>query len=211
MTKYPVLQSGFISYTDEFLTKPDQSPPTFADSILLKEYKKKSNNYFFSKTVTSLYDSWRNDPTIIKQFDFRENILSTVFTSFGTDSVYKWLRLQDEQETITELHRQFINETFIYAIVGNRRSIESVQWIRLLGTTSNISALLATTTHFKPVVMDVYELCESSNTFTFATLLEKWLCRENGRENGFVDLLVTLYVIFGIRENFINNSAISDK
>ena len=192
MHKYPVLQSGFINSSDNGLTTPVEYNDLVISNVLSKDYRTPSNKYFFSPKVVELYTHWCEDPTVLKDFEFRERIISLAKSSFGEPSIFKWFNLQKQYANLSNLHIMFIYDTFNY-LLGQPRKIQSIQWITLL------EASIKTQT----VSVDINKyfdktFIKSSSGYLPSKLtdfISLWL----NKPNGFEDLLITLFIIFGNR------------
>lgn len=193
--RFPILQSGFVSLTEEGLTKPDMSGPTIREDILLKEYRTKADKYFYSKAITELFHQWRSNPSLIREMDFRELILIQAFKLFKTDKLTVWIRAQNEKPSLSNIHNVFLLETLKFAAGIQKRSLENVQWISLIDYSDSSQAVR--------VDLDDY-FREDSSRLTIPTKMTDFIQSWVSQINGFEDLLITLYVIFGDREQKID-------
>lgn len=195
MAVYPVLQSGFIGMTQEGLRRPDPIEATLRESVLLKDIKQPLSKYFYSPEVTELFARWCGDPKSLKDFDFREQILKAAIKAFSTISFYRWLELQNEKTTFSDLHKAFIMETLEYIFMYKERSIQPVQWLRLLEADDKSARVKVDLTKY-------YPHDNAGNAITgwdIPVKLEKVIASWVSLDNGFEDLLVCLMIIFGSR------------
>lgn len=194
MSKYPILQSGFINFTDENLKTPVKYNDLVISNVLSKDYRSPSNRYFYSAEISELYNLWCGNPNCLKDFDIREQLLHITKLLFGQHSFFKWLRLQTEHADLSDLHKTFLIETLEY-LVGQPRRLETAQWIKLLekaikseGVKINIERFFDKELYHS---VDPLSLLPS----TLIDILVIW----TSKPRGFEDLLLTLYVIFGNR------------
>lgn len=193
--RFPILQSGFVSLNEEGLTKPDMTAPTIRDDILLKEYRTKADKYFYSKAITELFHQWRSNPSLIREMDFREQVLIQAFKLFKTDKLTTWIRAQNEKPSLSNIHNVFLLETIKFAAGIEKRSLENVQWISLIDYSDRAQAVR--------VNMDDYFREDSKHCYVpmkMDRFIQSWV----SQVNGFEDLLISLYVIFGDREQKID-------
>lgn len=190
MRKYPILQSGFISVTENDLIKGDSGDPAFPDNLLLKAYKRTSNGYFYNKTVSKLFSRYLANNSAIREFDFRESIIKLAFSCFATKSIFDWIHLQSNQSTVSDLHKAFIMSTLDYVVNFQPREVEVGQWIRLLEADEKTYS----------TIIDVKSYYADQNKLSpIPSNMEQFIHRWLARPNGFEDLLFTLQVIFGER------------
>lgn len=193
--RYPILQSGFISFDEEGLTKPSLMNPTIHDDILMKEYRTLADKFFYSKGITELFHRWRSNPSIIREFDFRESVLKMSFKLFKTNMITKWIALQNEKPTLSNIHTVFLLESLKFAAGIAPRSLENVQWISLIDYSDKAEG----------VRVDMGDYFSNQNgagqsndriRANMNEFIQDWV----SQINGFEDMLITLYVIFGDRE-----------
>lgn len=193
MTRYPVLQSGFASLTEKNLEQAVIEEATLRDSILGKEYRKNNNRYFYSPEVSKLFTKWRTNPEKIREFEFREKIIKTAISAFATPSIYRWIMAQNDVPTVSALHRVFIIETLDMLMLNKPRELQISQWVHLLEASEKVDAVRVNVDrYFDGEVQSNGPRLPSS----IYDLLQIWL----SQNQGFVDLLITLYVIFGDRK-----------
>lgn len=193
--RFPILQSGFVSLNEEGLTKPDMSGPTIREDILLKEYRTKADKYFYSKAITELFHQWRSNPSLIQEMDFREQVLIQAFKLFKTDKLTTWIRAQNEKPSLSNIHNVFLLETIKFASGIEKRSLENVQWISLIDYSDRAQAVR--------VDMDDY-FREDSDKLYVPMKMDRFIQSWVSQINGFEDLLISLYVIFGDREQKVD-------
>jgi len=194
MTRYPLLQSGFISSTENGLSRPEAKNDSMYNFVLNKEYLSSNNIFFYNENITKLYNNWCADNKLIQNFNFREEIIKAALVAFGEKSIYNWILLQSNSKNIGAMHAQFILETVKF-VFGDPRSMQISQWIRLLDSSvSNNVTEINVDTYFDKEKGNQnnisYHLPNSTIDF-----IKLWLAKPNG----FEDLLISLFVIFGYR------------
>lgn len=195
MKKCPIMQSGFISFSDEHLQTPVKYNDLVISNVLSKDYRSPSNRFFFNQEITRLYNRWLGDPNCLKDFDTREELLKIAKLVFETPSFFKWIKLQTEHAQLGDLHVAFLTDTLEYLSVGERR-LQVSQWISLLekaikseGATVNLDRFFDKELYGRA---NGYDKILPSNT---VAVIARW----TGWPRGFEDLLISLFVIFGNR------------
>lgn len=195
-TVYPILQSGFVGMTDKGLKRPDPVEPTFRDAVIFKEFKAPLAKYKYSPDCSDLFFDWSANPELLRNFEFREKIIKAAYQSFGTANIYSWFLLQNEKPTVSEMHKVFMIETLEYIADVAPRKIHPVQWVRLLEADLKSDKIVVDLRkHF------VYDSSANSATNFLALPLktDEFLTRWLMLPNGFEDLLLCLFAIFGER------------
>jgi hypothetical protein len=192
MNKYAILQSGFISNINKHLVNNQYIKDPFVDLALDKDHLKSKSEYFYNKNINEIYTEWSKNTSLIKDMEFRENIIKLAKEAFNNISMYDWLNIQSNANTVTSLHYNFIIETLDF-ISGTPRTIQTSQWIRLLEVSKKAESIY--------IDIDKYFKKEGRVTKTtplpgvLSDFIVSWL----SRPNGFEDMLISLYVIFGDR------------
>lgn len=188
--RYPILQSGFIASSESGLSVHKTETDIVLDYTLGKTHLKNINNYFFSKDITALHKAWHGDQSLLTKFEFREKILKEAKQAFafltGT-SFQKWVQLQVDKESVTDMHMHFLNETIGF-IFGKTRTMTVHQWYSLLEARS--------TNNHSDISLNINNLgIDSSSIYSLEKVIQLWV----SRKDGFEDLLNSLFVIFGER------------
>lgn len=191
MNKYPILQSGFVSTTERGLIKAEFIKDPFVDFALDKDHRKSKNPYFYSKEVSDIYTDWLGDSKLLKDINFRERVLVAALKSFNSMSFYNWIQIQSLPETTGSLHQTFLTETLSF-ISGGPRTINIVQWINLLSADSK--TLSVNFDFDKDFDRQKYHNVRFSSSLT-TDIIQSWV----SNVDGFQDLMIGLYVIFGSR------------
>lgn len=192
MKKFAILQSGFITNLEKGLTRNDYIKDPFVDLALDKDHLKSKSLYFYHKEINDIYLAWSGDSTLLKSMEFRERILKAAKDAFNSYSIYQWFLMQSNAETLTELHQKFIYDTLGF-VQGQKRSLETVQWIRLLEASEKSKGVKINVDKYFDNVNFKQEAKFSSSALT--SFIVSWTTQPNG----FQDLMITLFVIFGDR------------
>lgn len=192
MNKFAILQSGFISDLSKGLVHNEFIKDPFVDLALDKDHLKSKSHYFYFKEVDDLYEEWSKNNTLIKTMEFREKIIKAAKNAFNNVSIYNWLNTQKYANTVTSTHENFISETIGF-VLGSPRSIQTSQWIRLLEVSEKAQSI--------NLDIDKYfNRNNIQNQLKFSSsLLTDFIVRWVSQPNGFEDMLLSLYVIFGDR------------
>lgn len=195
MSKYPILQSGFLGIRDKGLQQSNQQEPSFRDAVIFKVVKNPLAKYRFSSEVNDIFKTWSASPELIKDFDFRERIIKAAFDSFGTNNFFEWLMLQSGKSTTSDLHATFITETLDYLLTNTERKVHCVSWLRLIEMDDRHNSVrLDLKKYFKQDSSANY-LDNQKLPVNMHEVIKLWL----SKESGYVDLLFVLMVIFGER------------
>ena len=192
MNKFPILQSGLISFTEEHLKTPVKYNDLVISNVLSKDYRSPSNRYFFSEDISMLYNKWCGDASCLNDFDTRELLIRTVKHLFGTPSFFKWVKLQTEHADLGNLHEVFLTDTLEY-LCGKPRTVETVQWIKMLEKAIKSRGITVNFERFFD--RELYKNYDEMLPNTLIDILQIW----TSKPRGFEDLLLTAYVIFGNR------------
>lgn len=192
MNKFAVLQSGFISDLSKGLIHNEFIKDPFVDFALDKDHLKSKSHYFYFKEVDDLYEEWSKNNTLIKTMEFRERIIKAAKNAFNNISIYNWLNIQKYANTVTSTHVNFISETIGF-VLGSPRSIQTSQWIRLLEVSEKAQS----------INLDIDKYFNKNNIQNqvkfSSSLLTDFIVTWVSQPNGFEDMLLSLYVIFGDR------------
>ena len=193
MSKYPLLQSGFVSIADDGLKRPDLIKDTTLAVALFRNHLLQDNLNFYSDTVSKLYHTWEANPDILKDFEFREKLLVTALSVFRTTSIYMWLKLQNDKANLNHFHATFIEETLAF-VAGDERKIQPCQWISLMDVVKvDLDIRLEIDKWFDLETRPCHKNGHLPGLMTL--FINKWV----SVPNGFQDLLISLHVIFGNR------------
>jgi hypothetical protein len=161
-----------------------EQPPTLDDimvkRLLMKDHLISNLDQFSMPEVSVLYNRWREAPDVIRDFEFRELILTQAFKAFRAESLYQWMVFQNKTANLTDLHIAFIASIVSFIHTGHRDTHVS-QWMRLIEHTRH--------PQYRKIDLETLQLVPG----TIVDLIQQWV----SWPSGFEDLLLTLYVIFG--------------
>lgn len=192
MGMFPALQSGFVAMRSDGLVRPNERNPDVLARIMRRGGRLVDTRYFYSPLVTELYERYSVTPSLLAKMDFREEILRAAFLTIQARSFKKWLDVQKDSPTIGDQHRIFLRETLSYISYGDPRITNNLTWLSLLSYES----------HSSRVKLDIDEYFPewgANNEGRLPTKTKDIIGLWVSKENGFLDLLTFLYVVFGSR------------
>lgn len=187
MEKFAILQSGFVTDNLSRIEKSEDTAIDFKSFILNKAYYRDTSKFFYFPIVNNLYKDYTNNVNVINDIDFRERIIKVAFQVFDNKNISEWITMQNDFGVITQLHKQFLLDTFNYVYklnVNDSRSIPLTQWKSLLDVSERSSDVN---------LINIFGERNKIIDDPISETLRKWLCLSNG----FEDLLLTLYIVFG--------------
>lgn len=187
MEKFAILQSGFVTDNLSRVERSEDTSIDFKSFILNKAYYRDTSKFFYFPIVNNLHKEYTNDNNIINDIDFREKIIKVAFQVFDNKTLSEWITMQNDFGILTQLHKQFLIDTFNYAYnlnIINERSMPISQWRSLLTVSDRNNEVSLNDTF-------------GDNNNHIDTPMTETLSRWLSLPNGFEDLLMTLYIIFG--------------
>lgn len=198
---YPVLQSGFVSFTKDELLRPPPHEDMMIRRILMKDFMISNLDQYYNGAVSDLYEEWRKEPALMRTFEFREKVLQVAFKAFACDNMHRWFTVQSKLKSLSVMHEKFITETLDYISFysDKPRTIEVVQWERFIehptklhNADIDIDSWFTTIPGFGP------------NSVKVQTNISDFLTQWVSKVNGFDDLLICLNIIFGSKAAITN-------
>lgn len=185
---------GFIGFDTGLIT--DKSSGVNMDdwvrSIKLnKPIMQEVSPYKGIPQVDAIWKEYQSGVSFMTSFDFREKVLKTALTAFGTLSFYDWCNLQNKNIYFTALHKKFLNDTFSFIQTG-KRSIVNTTWQSLLSMKEAIPKDAETPFDLNDFFR-TNEVDYARRSFRLSDILVEW----TSKENGFEDLLMTIHLLFG--------------
>lgn len=204
--EYPILRSGFVTFTMKGLRQPNQPVDSLQMAILGKERLTPDNDNFYHENCQKLYvrsikEAHQN---VCGDLEFQEDILQAAAEAFGkgdgTGNFFDWVQIQDSNPNFTAIHRKFIIETCDF-IMGKPRQMWVPQWIKLLeaGTSESRTALRDRDNSYYKKIEEYRK--DKVLPHKLSQLLYDWM----RQENGVYDLVTSLEVIFGNRNKLSAN------
>ena len=127
-------------------------------------------------------------PLKLRDFDFQEKILSIVGKAFASQNFWAFIKLQQENPGLSQIHIDFLAETVKVVIFNQERTVSMQTWA------SVISAANPSAGGFKAhqLVKDIN--CYQIQTMTLGDFISQWVAKK-----GYSDLLLSMQVLFGRR------------
>ena len=192
-----VLQSGYLGYLSSSLELPTPESTEqklenmkFSD-VIVDETKA----YHFHRGITDLYNEYRNDERIMRDFAFRQRVLEAAIDAFNTNSFFKWCSLQRNSYFLTALHKRFLNETLRYLKTGTR-SISIESWISML----DVRHATSTDANIDLELISYFGLnipSELADVIALPVSLTDTIVLWTTHDGGFNDLLIFCNTVFG--------------
>lgn len=192
--RYPVLQSGYLSLTEVGMNSPKLETNSFSETILGQSADNSLADYFFSIEVEKLISQWKNRPEAARTPEFKEKTIEAAFKCFSASSISTWIEMQSLRPTLGRLHKEFIVDTMLFVYHDKPRSVEALQWARLLFPESGGSQQIRVATMFESKYNRQYAPI-SGFDLSIESFVGNWLTRKDG----YIDMLKCLHVIFGRR------------
>lgn len=186
-----ILSSGFLSFSDVKLTSISLPEKFFDRYILFKDTPNANNPFYYSSGVVSVYERVRNDPFELNKFETREEIISLAKNLFKSRGLVDWLRFQHESPLAFKAHADFIEDTVKY-LTGESRRIFVAQWLPLIRP-KNLDGGNSSVSRDRLEKLADFVRSHPSFPMDVNSLIQTWL----SKHDGFMDLLTTLYIIFG--------------
>lgn len=191
MEQLVILQSGYLSYPNEdLITNSPAKDTTVLQLVNLNRADTRTNSpYHYSREVDSIYDALQDDHKILKDFDYRERVLTAAKHAFKSEYFVNWLTMQRRSQFLTTMHRKFLLDTLDYIANGKRYvNVESWRNIVELRDMSDVDKRC----QYNP---ELYFVNDGSMAHTrkLVEVLAKWV----SHPTGFNDLIMTLFIIFG--------------
>jgi hypothetical protein len=192
---FPVLQSGFVSFTKDGLLRPPPHEDMMLRRILMKDFMISNLDQYYNGEVTAVYEEWRADPSLMRTFEFRERVLLAAFKAFACENMHRWFTVQLKLHSLSIMHEKFLEETLNFIKWNTPRTIEATQWEKFIEHPTKL--------HNTSLDADKWLTGDDVNYY-ISTTIDKFLAKWVSRVNGFEDLLISLNVIFGSKAAITN-------
>lgn len=146
-----------------------------------------------NRNVEEIWSFYMRNKGALANFEFREKLLKTALTAFGTKDFMTWTRLQYEGPVSGELHTKFLDDMLNYILTG-RRSLAVDAWSTML-VVRDIHNNVTPVPH-RHFTHDFFVDPNNPNRARNADL-ETVLILWTSHEGGFDDLIQTLHLLFG--------------
>lgn len=200
MKKLPVLQSGFVGMSELHVVLPNPIEPSVRQSVIFKDFKPRLTTYYYSESITKLFDRWLANKEVVKDFEFREHFITAAMECFGDRSFYNWLGVQLDSDLMSGLHIKFLVETMAFIRTGKIRRLTNLQWINLLEAGPVTKSVALGKEEYKENIETMYDYARSKVTGhdspgLLVNIIQDW----TAQKNGFEDFMICSYVFFGKR------------
>lgn len=184
---------GFLGYD---VGLPIQEPQ-MSMSKLLGHIRNNNPNIGNTKPTISnteleqLFHKSYNGYPVFSNMQNREQVLKLVLDAFGTKSFYDWCDIQKESPYFTDLHKNFLNDTFRFIATGER-SMSTMSWYRIISPrNANIADKKADYKIREFFNLDKGALMRKSHLVT--DIVASW----TSQYGGFEDMLASATIFFG--------------
>ena len=186
--RYPQLQSGFLAPSEEMVVIPEAPPTTPAASLLNRVPTRSQQDLFYMPKVDEVVNEAIQSPLKLRDFGFQEKVLSVIGKAFANQNFWAFMKLQQENPGLSQVHIDFLAETVKVVIFGQERTVTLQTWA------SVISAANPSVGGFK-----AHQLAKEINspllqTMTLGDFVAEWIATK-----GYSDLLLSMQVLFGRR------------
>ena len=189
--KLPILQSGFLGLNEEGLVRSEALTQSkiFRSIELGKPIDEAGNAFFYNKDIEALYQRYNNDHRLLKQFEFREELLKLSKVAFGTFNLETWFSIQLKSPNLTATHRRFLNDTLLFIYEG-RREVNIETWMGLIYPRTATSSDAKTDLELKDYFI------QNNGWSKISSKLPEAIAQWTSKANGFYDLMVFLTIVF---------------
>lgn len=195
MTRAYILQSGFVTTLVTELNKVKEPETSFRERLHASGFQMQDLDHFYDEGVEALFQRYRQNPDILKDFVFREAVIRKALSLFKGKSVQDWVKLQLSQRSVSFLHRRFLEDTLSSVLNGTVRKMEPYHYFRLLRANNAVPYASRDSINIDQDVQKLAELCGDLNQST-----EQLLIRWTKDYRSFADMLASLHVIYGLRQ-----------
>lgn len=190
-----ILHSGFVTTDSSKLLRSTIEDKGIRKMVIQPSSLGEDPDSYYDSEVTGIFNQWRKDEDLIRNFEFRETLLKVALRAFDDQSFGRWIELQHAQGGVGYLHRRFIKEMVGRIFSEQAKTMDNYQYYRLLSREpfstkfpdTNVSSVLSTD------YLDTF--IKSGQGSFLPDVLTEW----TKDTDGVVDLICTLNVIFGRR------------
>lgn len=190
-----ILHSGFVTTDSSKLLRSTIEDKGIRKMVIQPSSLGEDPDSYYDSEVTGIFNQWRKDEDLIRNFEFRETLLKVALRAFDDQSFGRWIELQHAQGGVGYLHRRFIKEVVGRIFSEQAKTMDNYQYYRLLSREpfstkfpdTNVSSVLSTD------YLDTF--IKSGQGSFLPDVLTEW----TKDTDGVVDLICTLNVIFGRR------------
>lgn len=141
--------------------------------------------------IEHLYKTLCQAAWIPNNLAFTERALRAALSCFGTRSFFDWCELQTQSAYFTDLHKQFLNDTFTFITTGQRR-IMLQTWLATVDMKPAPPKLM----HHDYAYRQYFKMEQAAllrRPFGVKDTVQAWCSQPGGLE----DMITTLHILFG--------------
>ena len=207
--EFKIYPSGFLGSNTVPTTKPMDLEKIKSELFNLSNVNN-PDAHTANMSVVRLWGRVTYGDKDFNKFEFKEEILKTALSSFGTFKIIDWLKIQSESPYFGQMHSDWIDETLHFVFTGKIRHMTFHNWTVLLqmvdgAKLSSMSPAVkfyfygdSTSEVERKMIKSNIDL-KYKNAFnpnmTLAEFFHCW-CKQ---PDGINDLMYSLHVLFGER------------
>lgn len=154
--------------------------------------------FIYDRDIEALYSAFVNNEVDFNNWDYRSNVLEEAFRLFGAN-FEEWVLYQINKNTLVYDHAlEFLLDTLNF-INGSERKVSTFVWRELLLTEPEQKSYVEINNRRINKLRDLFPKIP----LTTAQVIKNWC----SQENGFEDLIISLFIFFGPSPT-LNNKAI---
>lgn len=192
MNKFPVLQSGFVASGNLGVSRPDPFVNPNPRSALYESPDQSHTETFFSPEVTKMYQEMTSDYSFFNDFENREKLLNLAFQAFGNTFFGDWVDVQKNYGQIDQVHMDFLIDTARFTC-GLGRTLHLMTWLRMINHSKRFENLSFDITKGLSAEQAKDIIQQSA---AMPEMISRWV----SQPEGYVDLLMTLQIVYGSRD-----------
>lgn len=189
--KAPILASGFITDNVSILVSKTIPENIYIKYVIVKDYLTPHNAYFYNNDIEQLYKQLLNNDVSINTIENKLKVIKLAKYLFNND-ILSWIELQKKNPFITMSHINFIEDMLQFIFQTGKRKIDTGTWVRLLEPNLVNKQDNVTVSSHIDNVLSMF----NANRMNTAKCLTLWL----QRQNGYSDLISSLFILFGPRD-----------
>lgn len=197
LKRYPQLQSGFIGKNEEAFVKPREPEFNVVRPLLVRPPNNTQDQYFYSHEFDHVYEQYLIDSTVYNTPRKHSELLQLLKKLFAGQGWSHFVRLQENNPSLSDLHVQFLAETtLLLSQTQQRRKASLPTWASLLSNANQplTSPFRTSTNRVSGDVTFAQFFASNSRLSELDETLLTWI-----RNYGLSDLMMSCKVLFGRR------------
>ncbi len=194
--KFMVYPHGFVGA--RLISREPPTPSDMAekfgamltgDGVIMPESVKPYN-----KVVENLTRTLLSGSPLSRTFDFREKILKTALTAFGSSDIGVWYAEQYKSAEFGDIHQRFLDDCFRFIMTGERELVPEY-WYKILSCKEDRTDDLGSVTRaaFGTGWGDRAQRFLDRPNKTIQKVICEWTAQKGGHE----DMLLSMNILFG--------------